>query len=151
MTDKTLKREGIKQIYKDKDNEELRYSIRSIFQYIPWIHKIYIIMPNLKVKFFKPIEKIKEKILYINDKEFLGFDSANIYSFTFNLFQLKRFGVSRNFIYMEDDFFIGKHLKKEDFFYYDKKKKKVLPFILTKFFFEMNKTEVLKNIIIIFK
>ena len=31
--DRTLNRSGIKQIYKDQDNEELRYSIRSILQY----------------------------------------------------------------------------------------------------------------------
>ena len=30
-------------------------------------------MPNRKVKYFKPIEEIKEKIIYINDKEFLGY------------------------------------------------------------------------------
>ena len=42
LTDKTLNRTGIKQIYKDIDNEELRFSIRSILQYIPWIRKIYI-------------------------------------------------------------------------------------------------------------
>ena len=143
LSDKTLNRKGIKQIYKDQDNEELRYSIRSIFQYIPWINKIYILMPNKEVKFLKPIPKIKEKIVYINDKQFLGFDSANIFSFSFNLFKLKNYGVSKNFIYMEDDFFIGKSLKKNDFFYYDEKAKKVLPFILTKYFFEMNITDVL--------
>ena len=31
LNDKTLKRKGIKQFYKDFDNEELRYSIRSIY------------------------------------------------------------------------------------------------------------------------
>ena len=41
ITDKTLNRTGIKQTYKDKDNEELRYSLRSIFQYIPWVRKIF--------------------------------------------------------------------------------------------------------------
>ena len=46
LTDKTLNRSGIKQNYKDIDNEELKYSIRSIFKYIPWIRKIYILMPN---------------------------------------------------------------------------------------------------------
>ena len=51
LSDKSLNRKGIKQIYKDQNNEELRYSMRSIFQYIPWIHKIYIIMPNQKVNF----------------------------------------------------------------------------------------------------
>ena len=42
LKDKTLNRTGIKQIYKDNDNEELRYSIRSILQNIPWIRKIFI-------------------------------------------------------------------------------------------------------------
>jgi hypothetical protein len=67
-------------------------------------------MPNQKVKYFKSYEEIKEKVIYINDKDFLGFESANIFSFTFNLYKLKNFGVSKNFIYLEDDFFIGKSL-----------------------------------------
>ena len=102
LTDKNLKREGINQIYKDKDNEELRYCIRSILENIPWIRKIYILMPNNKVKFLKNIDVIKDKIIYIKDKDLLGFDSANIHSFTFNLYKLFYFG--ENFIYMEDDF-----------------------------------------------
>jgi len=150
LTDKTLDRKGIKQIYKDHDNEELRYSLRSILNYIPWIRKIFILMPNKKVKFLKPLDEIKEKIIYINDKEFLGFDTANIFSFSFNLYKLENFGISKNFIYMEDDFFIGKPLKKYDFFYYDKSNKKVLPFLLTKYFHEINKTEVNNRFIDLF-
>ena len=142
LTDKALNRKGIKQTYKDKDNEEIRFCLRSILNYIPWIRKIFILMPNEKIKFLKPIYEIEEKIIYINDKEFLGFDSANIFAFTFNLFRLDNFGISKNFIYMEDDFFIGKPLKKFDFFYYDEYKKKILPFLLTKYFHEMNKTFV---------
>jgi hypothetical protein len=42
LTDKTLNRTGINQIYKDENCEELRYSIRSILQNIPWIRKIVI-------------------------------------------------------------------------------------------------------------
>jgi hypothetical protein len=145
LTDKELNREGIIQIYKDKDNEELRFSIRSIIQYIPWIRKIYILMPNKKVRFLKSIDEINNKIIYINDKEMLGFDSANIHAFTFKLYNLEKFGVSKNFIYMEDDFFIGKPLNKTDFFYYDEQKKKVLPYLLTKYFQEMNKSEVLNQ------
>ena len=142
LTDKALNRRQIKQIYKDQDNEELRYCLRSILNYIPWIRKIFILMPNEKVKFLKSIDEIQEKIIYINDKNFLGFDSANIFSFTFNLFRLENFGISKNFIYMEDDFFIGKPLKKNDFFYYDESNNKVLPFLLTKYFHEMNKTDI---------
>ena len=43
---------------------------------------------------------------------------------------------------MEDDFFIGKSLKKIDFFYYDFKKRKVLPYLVTWHFQIMNKTEI---------
>ena len=142
LTDKKLNREGILQIYKDFDNEELRYSLRSILKNIPWIRKIFILMPNEKVKYLKSYEKIKEKIVYIKDKDLLGFDSANIFAFTFNLYKLEKFGVSKNFIYIEDDFFIGKSLKKNDFFYYDKNKKKVLPFLLTAYFQELNKSAI---------
>ena len=151
LTDKSLSRIGITQIYKDKDNEELRYSLRSILEYLPWIRKIYILMPNLKVRYFKSVEQIKEKIVYIKDKDVLGFDSANIFAFTFNLYKLEKFGISKNFIYMEDDFFIGKLLKKFDFFYYDEKKKKVLPYVLTKNFQELNKNEIINNYNNLFK
>ena len=72
LTDKNLTRIGIKQIYKDIDNEELRYSIRSILEYIPWIRNIYIIMPNEKVKFFKSIEEIKDKISYFPKIEYIN-------------------------------------------------------------------------------
>ena len=35
-------------------------------------------MPNEKVKFFKPYDEIKEKIVYVKDKDLVGFDSASI-------------------------------------------------------------------------
>ena len=53
LKDPNLHREGIHQIEKDIDNEELRYSIRSILKNIPWIRKIFIVMPNEKVRYFK--------------------------------------------------------------------------------------------------
>ena len=151
LNDKTLNRDGIKQIYKDFDNEELRFSLRSILENIPWIRKIYILMPNEKVKFLKSYEEIKEKIIYIKDKDFLGFDSANIHSFAFNLYKLNNFGISKNFIYLEDDFFIGKSLKKNEFFYFDKKANKVLPFLLTKYFKILNITEIFNKYYEIYK
>ena len=138
LTDKNLTREGIPQITKDFDGGELRYSLRSILQYIPWIRKIFIVMPNDKVRFLKPYDKIKDKIVYVKDKDLLGYDTANIFAFTFNLHKMEKFGIAKNFIYMEDDFFIGKPLKKTDFFYYDEKEQKVLPFVVNTLFSEMN-------------
>ena len=94
LTDKNLTRIGIKQIPKDYDSEELRYSLRSILQYIPWVRKIFIIMPNEKVRFLKPYDKIKDKIVYVKDKDLLGYDTANIFAFTFNLHKMEKFNIS---------------------------------------------------------
>jgi len=145
LRDKNLNRKGIEQIYKDFDNEELRYSLRSINEYLPWIRKIFIVMPNKEVKFLKPYEEIRDKIKYVNDKDFIGFDSANIFAFSFNLYKMEKFGISKNFIYMEDDYFIGKKLKKTDFFYYDIEEKKVYPYVINTIFFEMDKKKILKK------
>ena len=84
LRDPELKRDNIHQINKDYDNEELRYSIRSIMKNIPWVRKIFILMPNKKVRFFKNYDLIKDKIIYINDKDFLGYDSSNPRAFEFN-------------------------------------------------------------------
>ena len=102
-------------------------------------------MPNEKVRFFKEIEIIRDKIIYIKDKDLLGFDSANNPAFLFNLFKLEKFGVSKNFIYMDDDYFIGKSLNKNDFFYYDKNIKKIVPYIISNIFYEINNTFVLNK------
>ena len=151
LYDKKLKRNGINQIKKDFDNEELRYCVRSILENIPWIRKIYILMPNEKVRFFKSIDEIKEKIIYIKDKDLLGFDSANNPAFLFNLYKMEKFGTAKNFIYMDDDYFIGKPLKKSDFFYYDEKKRLVVPYIISNIFCEMNKTFILSRYNSLFK
>ena len=132
LNDSNLKREGIKQIKKDEDNGELKYCLRSIFKFIPWFRKIFILMPNEKVSFLKSKEEINDKIVYIKDKDLLGFDSESSTTFQYALFKLKKFGISDNFILMDDDYFIGRELKKTDFFYYDEDKKKVVPIIISK-------------------
>ena len=117
LSDKNLVREGISQIKKDKDNEELRYSIRSILKNIPWVRKIFILMPNEKVRYFKDKEFISEKIIYVKDKDLIGFDSADSHAFQYRIWKMKEYGLSDNFIIMDDDYFIGKPLNKSDFFY----------------------------------
>lgn len=49
LSDKTLNRTGINQTFKDNDNEELRYSLKSILQNIPWVRKIYILTILLNI------------------------------------------------------------------------------------------------------
>lgn len=117
LSDPKLKREGIKQINKDQQNDELRYSLRSILQNIPWVRKIFILMPNENVKFLKSPELISDKIVFVKDKDLLGYDSANSHAFQFRYWKMKEYGMSDNFIAMDDDCFIGKPLNKSDFFY----------------------------------
>ena len=129
LRDKTLKRDNIKQIKKDFDNDELKYCLRSIFQNIPWVRKIFILMPNEKVKFLKSQNEIKEKIIFVNDRDLIGFDSAAIHVFQFNLWKMKKFGLSENFILMDDDYFINYPLKKEELFY--EENGRIFPLMIT--------------------
>jgi len=131
------------QIKKDEDNEELRYSIRSILKNIPWIRKIFIVMPNEKVRYFKDYELINEKIIYVKDKDLLGYDSANSHAFQYRFWKMKQFGLSDNFIYMDDDCFIGKPLNKSHFFYVENNK--VVPAIINTRYEIYTETQVLKE------
>ena len=129
LKDPNLTRNGIHQIEKDYDNEELRYSIRSILLNIPWIRKIFILMPNEKVSYFKDYKYISNKIIYINDNDILGYESSNSLAFQYRYWKMKKFGISDNIIAMDDDCFIGDKLEKDDFFYV--KNGKVFPLIVT--------------------
>ena len=144
LSDKNLVRKGIPQIKKDIDNKELKYSVRSILQNIPWIRKIFILMPNEKVSYFKPAEEIKQKIIYVKDKDLLGFDSASSSVFQFNLYKMKKFNISENFILMDDDYFIAKPLNKNDFFY--EENGKVYPALVTSDYYEMDKNNLIKQL-----
>ena len=140
LSDPKLNRTGIKQIKKDQDNEELKYSIRSILKNIPWIRKIYILMPNERVKYFKSPGEINEKIIYVKDKDLLGFDTASSIIFQFNLHKMKQFGLSENFILMDDDYFIAEPLNKNDFFY--EENGTIYPALVTSDYYEMNKDKI---------
>ena len=136
LRDQNLTRIGIHQIEKDFDNEELKYSIRSIFMNIPWIRKIFILMPNEKVRYFKEYDLIKDNIVYVKDSDFLGYDSSNINAFLFRYRNMKKFGISNIFIIFDDDCFIGKKLKKSDFFYVENGE--VVPLIITSKFLKID-------------
>lgn len=144
LRDQSLKRGKIHQIKKDFDNEELKYSVRSIIKNIPWVRKIFILMPNKKVRFFKDYNYIKDKIIYVKDKDILGYDSSNSHAFQFRFWKLKKFGISNNFIAMDDDYFIGSPLKKSNFFYV--KSGKVTPAIVTSKFLMINNNSIKKKL-----
>ena len=141
LKDPSLNRNSdIEQVKKHEENGEIIYSVRSILQNMPWVRKIFILMPNNRVKYFKTPEKIRNKIIYIKDKDLIGFDSASSNLYRFNLFKMKNFGISENFILMEDNYFIAKPLKKSEFFY--EENGKILPYIIANDYEDMNKSKL---------
>jgi hypothetical protein len=56
---------------------------------------------------------------------------------------MKKFGISDNFILMDDDYFVGKKLKKSDFFHVEEGK--VVPSIITSNFLKLDKKLIQKN------
>jgi hypothetical protein len=99
-------------------------------------------MPNERVRYFKPPEEIKERIVYVKDKDLLGFDSAASRVFQFHLWKMKKFGMSENFIMMDDDYFIGRPLNKSNFFY--EENGQVYPGLVTRDFYEISKKSLHK-------
>ena len=100
-------------------------------------------MPNEKVNYFKDNKLIKDKIVYVKDKDLLGYDSSNSLAFQFRYWKMKKFGISDNIITMDDDYFIGGPLKKTDFFYVENGK--VVPAIISPNFLSMNETSAQKK------
>ena len=100
-------------------------------------------MPNEKVRYFKNYKLIKDRIVYVKDKDFLGYDSSNCNAFLYRYWKMKRFGISDNIIIMDDDCFINHRLEKSDFFYIQKGK--VVPAIVTSNFVKIEKNTVEKQ------
>ena len=114
---------------KNEERDELKYAIRSIIQNIPWINRIYILLYNDNISFMKDKEEIKEKIIFIKIKDLLGYETDSNSVINFNLFKMKNFNISDNFILMNDNNFIGKPLNKSLFFY--EENGKILPAIIS--------------------
>ena len=140
LDDTSLNRENLEQIEKDKQNNELKYSLRSILQNIPWVRKIFIVMPNENIPYLKSKEEIQDKIVYVKDREILGYESSSPPTIQFNLHKMKKFGLSENFILMDDDYFIGQPLSKSDFFY--EEKGKVYPYLISTEYSELDESEI---------
>ena len=57
-------------------------------------------MPNDRVSYFKDYNYINEKILYVKNKDLLGYDSSNSLAFQYRYWKMKKFGISDNIIVM---------------------------------------------------
>ena len=103
-------------------NGELKYSLRSIEYFAPWVNKIYILMNTFKQpSWIKPTDKIiiVEHKDTFPSKEYLPNTNSNAIETTLcNIPNL-----SEHYIYFNDDFFLGKPIKYTHFFTPDGKAK----------------------------
>lgn len=96
------------------DNDELKYSLRSVEKYAPWIHRIYIITDN-QIPSWLDLSNPKIKIIDHRDllpKESLPCYNANV--FEHYIFRIP--DLSEHFLYANDDTFFNREVNPSTFF-----------------------------------
>ena len=109
----------------DKSNHELKYVLRSIYQFLPWHNHIFIVTPIIDQyhkypkfintsfdKLTKYITMIDQSILF-KDKSY-ALNNHNSLSFETVIHHIPN--LSERFIYFNDDFFIGRYIPYTYFF-----------------------------------
>ncbi len=99
-----------------ENNDELKYSLRSVEKYLPWIRKIFIVTDDQLPDF---INGDNPKINIVSHSEIIPSELLP----TFNAWVLENFihnipGLSEKFLYANDDFFVNAYLQ-PDFFFRD--------------------------------
>lgn len=96
------------------DAEELRYSLRSVAMYAPWIRHLYIVTDRQRPAWLAD----HDRVTVVDHSEIFGEGSAlptfNSHAIENNLHHIE--GLSEHFLYFNDDVFLGRRVTAEDFF-----------------------------------
>ncbi|XP_065898347.1 N-acetylglucosamine-1-phosphotransferase subunits alpha/beta-like [Dysidea avara] len=96
------------------DNEELRYSLRSVDMFAPWIRRIYLVtngqIPSWLQVDHPRLTIVTHEEIFTNHSHLPTFSSPAIET---HLHRIP--GLSRHFIYLNDDVMFGDHVTPEDF------------------------------------
>ena len=96
------------------DNDELKYSLRSIEMYAPWIRKIFIVTDNQVPKW---LDTSHPKIRIVDHKEIMPEESLPCFnSSLIEKFLYKIPGLAEHFLCANDDTFINREVTVHDFF-----------------------------------
>lgn len=96
------------------DNEELRFSLRSVERYAPWIRKIFIVTDEQIPSW---LNTDNPKVEIIDIRQILPSKALPCYnSVVIEYFLYKIPGLSEHFIYANDDMFIQKSINADFFF-----------------------------------
>lgn len=96
------------------NNDELKYSLRSIEQYAPWIRNIYIVTDNQTPEW---LDTSHPKIRIVDHKEIMPTESLPCFNSSLIEHFLYRIpGLAEHFLFANDDMFINKEVSVDDFF-----------------------------------
>lgn len=98
-----------------KNRDELRYSLRSLYYFSPWVRKIYLVTDDQVPDWYEPgcemIEIISHRELFPDERSLPTFNSHAIESVLHRIP-----GLSEHFLYMNDDVFFSSVIHAEAFF-----------------------------------
>jgi UDP-N-acetylglucosamine-lysosomal-enzyme len=97
------------------DNDELKYSLRSLEQHAPWFRRVYIVtngqVPDWLNISHPKIRMVNHRDMFANKSHLPTFSSPAIEA---NLHRIE--GLSKRFVYFNDDLLLGKRVWPEDFY-----------------------------------
>ena len=94
------------------DYDTLKYSIRSILKYAPWIRYIYIVTDNQKPSWFKN----NDRVHIIDHKQIIPehfLPTFNSHTIEYHLHNIPN--LSEYFLYLNDDMMLGNYVNYDDF------------------------------------
>lgn len=97
-----------------RDNEELRFSLRALERFAPWVRSIIIVTDNQCPAW---LDRTHPKIRLVDHKDFIPAE----YLPTFNSHVIESYlhripGLAEHYIYLNDDVFLARPCRKTDFF-----------------------------------
>lgn len=107
--------DGVASMNRYRDNDELRYSVRSLFKYTPWVRYVHFVT-NGQVPSWLDTEHPRVRVvthadIFQNASHLPVFSSPSI---EVHLHRIP--GLSRRFVYLNDDVFFGTDTWPDDFF-----------------------------------
>lgn len=97
-----------------QDNDELKYSLRSVELYAPWIRKIFIVTDDQVPAW---LDTANPKIQVVDHTEILPPECLPCFNSRIIEHHLYRIpGLSEHFLYANDDMYINRPVRPEDFF-----------------------------------
>lgn len=99
----------------NSDNEELRYSLRSVWKFAPWVRNIYLVtngqIPAWLNIHHPRIHLVTHESIFLNKSHLPTFSSPAIEC---HLHRIP--GLSEHFLYLNDDTMFGNHIHPSDFY-----------------------------------